>query len=390
MTPKQVIVTKYIEDEGPKMSMSMMSEKLGIPVNFMTLGKAKKPSDKPHLQHLVVEDHEFFESDPPGTVIGSISDKSLGSTITVTPDDGRFQVIGSDLVVGSVPSSPGSFSINLIETLAGSLNSPRTTPITVTVLPAPQIVFTGSSSLAEDTAIGTTVGALTVINGNGSYVFTKITDADSKFSLTGSIIELASSLDYETKTFHDVTFLADSGIYPSVTKTFRIAVTNVIEGTLGPTTGMYKNTDSPGTTVAPVTGLDAGASETIVSITPDDGRIAILDGNLIVKGVSPSTPGTFTATLQTSAGRSFDVVITVNEDVVVSGSVMTLSDGSTYALAGDQSTYDLGIHYSSNLRFADLPILASDSTTPSDVILIRTSSGSRKITLGDLIDILES
>ncbi|QIG69643.1 hypothetical protein EVB81_074 [Rhizobium phage RHph_I46] len=390
MTPKQVIVTKYIEDEGPKMSMSVMSSKLGIPVNFMTLGKPRKHGDIPHLMQLSLDENQFFDSDPQWTVIGPISDKALGSTITVSPDNGKFFVVGSNLVVGNVPSTPGTYSFNLIETLPGSLNSPRTTAVSVTVLPAPEIVFTGTSSFPEDTSVGTTVGALTVINGNGSYVFTKTVDADSKFSLTGSIIELAAPLDYETKTFHDVTFVADSGIYPTATKTIRIQVSNVIEGTLGPTTAMYENTDSPGTSVAPVTGLDAGANETIVSISPDDGRLAISGGNLIVKGVAPSTPGTFTATLTTSVGRTLEIAVTVNEDVVASGSLMLLSEGSTFALSGDQSTFDLGIHYSSDLRFSDLPILPSDSTSPNDLILIRTTSGSRKITLGDLIDILET
>jgi hypothetical protein len=387
MAAKQVIVTKYIEDEGPKMTRTDMSEKLKIPLNFLSLG-IKKNLTNIHLRHLTLASSTAFATDPPGTVVGEIENDVVGSSLVVSPDDGRFSVQSSELILGNNHTEPGTYTFNLIESISGSSNSPRTSQITVTILPTPQIILSGTLSIPEDASVGTTIGALTVVNGLGTYEFTKITDADGKFSLTGSIIELAAPIDYETKTFHDVTFHADSGEGPTVDRTFRIAVTNVIEGILGPTTAMYNNSDIPGTPIAAVTGLDAGANETIVTIAPNDGRLSIVAGNQIIKGISPSFAGTINYSLTTSEGRVLNIAITVNQSEDPDGSVLLLSDGSVYGLAGDQAGFDLGIHYSENLAFHNLSVLTELS--PNDLIVIRTTDGSRKMTFGDLLDSLEN
>ncbi|PDT05691.1 hypothetical protein CO666_03550 [Rhizobium chutanense] len=167
--------------------------------------------------------------------------------------------------------------------------------------------------VSEGTTVGTTIGALSVLFGSGSYIFTKTADPDGKFAISGANLNLAVAVDYETKTSHSVTVQANNGVDAPISRTFSIAVANVIEGTLGPTTANFQTTNAAGTVIATVTGLDAGANETIVGITPNDGRLAIASGNQVVKGLSASTAGTINATVTTSTGRTLGITVTIVE-----------------------------------------------------------------------------
>jgi hypothetical protein len=87
-----------------------------------------------------------------------------------------------------------------------------------------------ASSIAEDASVGTTIGTLSVVGGNGVYTFTKTADPDTKFTLTAAALKVGAALDYETKTSHQVTIQADNGVDTPLTRTFTISVTDVAEG----------------------------------------------------------------------------------------------------------------------------------------------------------------
>src|SRR5690606_40163749 len=53
-------------------------------------------------------------------------------------------------------------------------------------------------------------------------------------------------------------------------------------GTLGPSTASFDLTLPPGTVITTITGLDVGASEVVTSVTPNDGRIAFNDTQLLI------------------------------------------------------------------------------------------------------------
>jgi hypothetical protein len=91
-------------------------------------------------------------------------------------------------------------------------------------------IVISASSQAENTAIGTAIGTLSVIRGSGSYTFTKTVDADSAFTLTGASLKNAIEFDYETATSHLVTISADNGVDTPITRVFTISVTDVVEG----------------------------------------------------------------------------------------------------------------------------------------------------------------
>lgn len=102
--------------------------------------------------------------------------------------------------------------------------------------PTPTLTLS-STSIDEDAASGTTVGTLSVTNGSGTYTFTETADPDAKFAVSGSNLNTAAALDYETATSHSVTVQASNGVDTPISRTFTISVNNVAEtsGTLDPT-----------------------------------------------------------------------------------------------------------------------------------------------------------
>lgn len=97
--------------------------------------------------------------------------------------------------------------------------------------PVPTIQLS-ATSIAEDAASGSIVGALSVSNGSGSYTYSITADPDSKFAIDGSNLETDATLDYETDTSHSVTIEADNGVDDPISRVFTITVTNVLEVTL--------------------------------------------------------------------------------------------------------------------------------------------------------------
>lgn len=173
------------------------------------------------------------------------------------------------------------------------------------------LLFSGSHSVSESASPGFTIGSLSVQNPRGeSYVFSELVDNDNVVTISGANVNLSRTLDYETKTSHDITLQGVTDGQTPVSGVFTIDVVNALEGTLGPNTANMNSTDAAGTLVFTATGMDAGATEVIQSISPNDGRFAIA-GNTIVKGSSAVTAGVVPVTYTTSAGRSKTVNVTV-------------------------------------------------------------------------------
>ena len=98
----------------------------------------------------------------------------------------------------------------------------------------PQILLS-ASSIAENAVVGSTVGVLSVVNGEGTWTFTKTADPDSKFVLAGtggSNLNTAAALNADPETggspSHSVTIQATNGT-DTISRTFSIGVTNVFE-----------------------------------------------------------------------------------------------------------------------------------------------------------------
>lgn len=93
------------------------------------------------------------------------------------------------------------------------------------------LITISAFAISEQAQPGSTVGALSVLGGNGTYAFAIPAggDPDDKFSLNGSNLELAGPLDFETSPSHRITIEADNGVDPVLSRDLVIGVTNAFE-----------------------------------------------------------------------------------------------------------------------------------------------------------------
>lgn len=91
-------------------------------------------------------------------------------------------------------------------------------------------ILISSLTVAENTAAGTLIGTLSVVNTTGTPTFSLVDSAGSLAALDGSDIERgATALDYETTPSFSIT-VGVSGVTPSISDTvFTITVTDVDE-----------------------------------------------------------------------------------------------------------------------------------------------------------------
>jgi hypothetical protein len=93
-------------------------------------------------------------------------------------------------------------------------------------LPA-ALYLSGLNQVTEGAAPGTVIGNLQVLNGTGTYTFTKTADPDNAFTLAAGVLSTAGVWDYEVSTFHPVTITADNGAGSVLVRTVNVRVVNI-------------------------------------------------------------------------------------------------------------------------------------------------------------------
>lgn len=156
-------------------------------------------------------------------------------------------------------------------------------------------------TLLESASIGALVGTLSVSglpDGVTVTGYSITADPDSKFVLDGNLIELADTLDYETATSHSATIEATLSEGDPLTRTFSIAVGNVLEVTLNDPLTLsavtFDEDDAPGTVIGAIQNKTSGST---VTVFPADGRVAISGTDLVV-GLTAASVGSFNITLR--------------------------------------------------------------------------------------------
>lgn len=173
------------------------------------------------------------------------------------------------------------------------------------------LIQLSASTIAEDAAIGTVIGALSVANGSGSYTYSITADPDSKFDIDGANLVTDAALDYETATSHSVTISADNGVDDPISRTFTITVTDADEGEVTQQvapfgantfagTGGFRPVNEAGTDELPVLSVidQAGATRTW----------SVSDGRLVADG-TPDVDNGKVITISTSEGN---IACTIN------------------------------------------------------------------------------
>lgn len=134
----------------------------------------------------------FTEGATAGTVIGAIQNKASGSTVDISPADGRVALSGSNVIVGLTPASIGAFSFTLVETLAGATNTPRSTTITLTVNAADAGPF--PSFAPAFLRVAADDGGNTVETTDQTFAPSAVDTANSKIALPGLTYAAAGAI----------------------------------------------------------------------------------------------------------------------------------------------------------------------------------------------------
>ena len=171
------------------------------------------------LSALSLSNAQIAEDAPPGIVVGNLTGVTNGSALILTDDAaGRLALAGTQIVTGLTEldyETATAHDITVRETLAGALNSPRYTTLTITVndvAEAPPAIF----SIVDLT--GDTLTVETDRDCDVAYMVLPSTDTDpsattiygtgSSFSVTstsGEVLDIDAGLDPGDYVVHLVT-----------------------------------------------------------------------------------------------------------------------------------------------------------------------------------------
>lgn len=108
-------------------------------------------------------------------------------------------------------------------------------PVTVTltvdpVNDAPTAILLSADSVAENSAPGTVIGALSAVDVDGpGATFSLLDDAGGRFAIAGNQLRVAGALDYEAATSHAISILVEDGAGGTHAQDLVIGVTDVDE-----------------------------------------------------------------------------------------------------------------------------------------------------------------
>ncbi|GJE75876.1 hypothetical protein [Methylorubrum suomiense] len=168
-------------------------------------------------------------------------------------------------------------------------------------------VIVGLGPAATKFTVGASAGSLVAaITGLGSGVTAKSiapNDGRLAFNAAGNAIVVGLTASaVGTKAY---TVILSTGETFTVTVTVEAAAP---ASPLGPASASFVAGQPAGSLIAPVSGLSSG--ETVSSISPSNGQVAISLGSALVVGLTASSTGVVNYTITTSAGRTLTIALT--------------------------------------------------------------------------------
>ena len=242
---------------------------------------------------------EIYENEPINTLVsGDIEniDIDLSDTHSYSiacsipgPDDPSFIVDGNNLRSTEIFDFETKFEYEVCIRVEDNTGLVYENTVYVYVLNAvPSNINLSSSSIQENQALNTVIGALSTINTEVSdshtYSFSCTTPGvdDSSFNISGSNLQSSASFDFESKSSYDICIRTDNGNGGTFDKNFTITVSDVSEGGGG----------GSGSNPNPIFGCtDSDANNFNPSANRDDGSCLYLPGAIV--GCTDSTAGNY-------------------------------------------------------------------------------------------------
>lgn len=243
--------------------------------------------------------------------IGTLSstDPDNGDSFTYTlvsgtgdTDNASFDVSGGKLVAKSSFNfeSKSSYSVRVKTQDAGGLSYEEALSVTVTnVNEAPTAISIAATSIDENAAVGSVVGALSTTDEDNGDTFTYSlaagTDDNDSFDIDGANLITASDIDFETKASYTIVVTSTDAAGASFDKSITINVNNVSEPSIANIGGLtFETTDIEETSTLNFTVENTGDTDIeVTSITMPDGYTANMTAFTVAIGASTDVEVTF-------------------------------------------------------------------------------------------------
>jgi gliding motility-associated-like protein len=313
------------------------------------------------------------ENNTAGASIASLAatDVNIGETFTYAlvagtgdADNASFTINGSSLMAVNAFDfeTRTTYSLRLKVTDKGGLSFEKEVVITIAnVNDAPTNISASASSVAENSASGTTVATLSATDADAAETFTYTLvsgtgDTDNaSFSITGNTLSTAAVFDFETKSSYSVRVRVTDAGGLTFEKVFTISVTDVNEA---PTALALSNASvlenaASGTTVGSLAGTDADAGDTH-TYTLVSGTGSTDNASFTITGTTLSTAAVFNFEAKNSyavrvrvtdaGGLTFERAFTISvTDVNEAPTLTAITDRRVYNVSTSQVVNLAGI-----------------------------------------------
>ena len=245
-----------------------------------------------------------------GASVGSLSatDPDSGDTFTYSlvsgtgdTDNASFQIVNGVLQAAANfdYETKQSYSVRVLATDGGGLEFSKQFTISVTnANETPTDVSLTSTSIAENLGVGANVGTLsaTDVDAGDSFTYALVSGLGStdngSFQISGSTLQAAVNLDFETKSSYLIRVRASDSGGLTIDKQFTITVTNVNEAptNISLSASSMAENNAAGAAIGTLTATDQDASDSatysLVAGTgdTDNASFAIVGGTLQAVG----------------------------------------------------------------------------------------------------------
>ncbi len=192
---------------------------------------------------LALSKASIAENSAIGTTIGTLSAVDPeGKTLTYKLTDaagGLFKLSGNKLQLAKAVNYEALKSDTITVEVSDPAGNKTTKTFTISITDvneAPGSVTLSKATVAENTAIGTMIGMLSAVDPEGKALTYTLTDnAGGLFKLSGNKLQVAKAINYEAVQSDTITVQVKDAGGLTVTKTFAIGVTDVLETITGTT-----------------------------------------------------------------------------------------------------------------------------------------------------------
>jgi len=271
---------------------------------------------------LLLSASSVAENAVPGTTVGAFSatDHDAGDTLTYSlvsgtgsADNASFAINGDELrtIASFSAETKNSYSIRVRSTDQGGLFSEKVFSVSVTdVNESPEDIALSASSVAENAAVGTTVGTFSTadVDAGGTFAYSLVSGEGStdnaSFTISGRQLKVNANFNFEMKNTYSIRVRStdQGGLFTE--KVFSVSISNV--------------NNAPGDIALSTAGVPENAS---------NGAAVGLFSTADI-----DTGNSFTYSLVSGTGATDNALFTINDDALQANASFDFETKNSYSI----------------------------------------------------------